>query len=503
MHAACTLIDEQQVAHVLASSEEVAAVSWRIDSPDGFLVTDPNNLSMQKQTDARTLKIAVRNGSFFLDDKTTQRSALRITPISGSFTFVDKAYEGSLLTVLEDGAASLLLERAPQLPPEEIHDAAVEEQPAIIDVDKRLYNVRVLLDEWGTKKDHAESGHLGWRLSSERGFKLSNRTGAVTLDSVKSPKKNPSELSISVRNGHLYVNKVRYDDEILFIVPTKHATAFDANEYQGSFVIARKNDSVYLINSLDLEDYVFSVLRTESWPGWPLEVNKVFAVACRSYAIAMIMRSKSSKLPYHIKNTNVHQTYTGIHECPLLKTAVEETRGVFVSYEGKPIIAMFDGCCGGVVPAHIKGFNFTGAPYLARPYACTYCRSCKLYSWQAHYSANALTSMMKKTAPTIKKLKDIKVTKKDKAGLVQEVTLHSPRGAARVPGKKFYSSLKGIKSYCFTIHKHADTVTFKGRGYGHHLGLCQWGAREMVRRGWQYRDILQFYYPNTTFMRLT
>ncbi len=45
-------------------------------------------------------------------------------------------------------------------------------------------------------------------------------------------------------------------------------------------------------------------------------------------------------------------------------------------------------------------------------------------------------------------------------------------------------------------------ITFKGTGYGHHMGLCQWGARELVNQGWNYKKILHFYYPGTTFMKL-
>ncbi len=62
---------------------------------------------------------------------------------------------------------------------------------------------------------------------------------------------------------------------------------------------------------------------------------------------------------------------------------------------------------------------------------------------------------------------------------------------------------KEIKSFCFNIKKKSGKIIFNGRGFGHHLGLCQWGAREMVRDGWDYKQILAFYYPSTNFMRLT
>ena len=63
-------------------------------------------------------------------------------------------------------------------------------------------------------------------------------------------------------------------------------------------------------------------------------------------------------------------------------------------------------------------------------------------------------------------------------------------------------NLSPSASTIFTIKKEKDTFTLNGRGYGHHLGLCQWGAREMVRDGWDYRRILKFYYPGITFKKI-
>ena len=71
-----------------------------------------------------------------------------------------------------------------------------------------------------------------------------------------------------------------------------------------------------------------------------------------------------------------------------------------------------------------------------------------------------------------------------------------------ITGKKLYSLVPAVKSFCFFSKKNQKQIMFKGRGYGHHVGLCQWGAREMVRDGWDYRRILQFYYPNTEFKQL-
>lgn len=466
--------------------------SWKISSKQGFIIKDLAGSGKEKKTIMPELVIEHIDGAIAINGISTASDHIRITAVQAPLRYKNEDYVGSFV-VQCDGDQLLLLHDSPD---EISSENKVAEKTESSASPARAYNVRVLLDEWDRHSGNSVAGNHVWHLASEHGFIIRESEGQHL------PRSSGSTMTIAIHHGKFFINTIRYDGEQLFVVPVDGPVTFNDNSYKGAFLITRSHDSLLLMNCLDLEDYVFSVLRTESWPGWPLEINKVFAIACRSYAIAMIMRSKSSKLPYHIKNTNVHQTYTGMHENPIVQQAVEQTRGVFLAYDNKPVIAMFDACCGGVVPASIKDFNFSGAPYLARPYACTYCRDCKLYAWQAEYQSNTLASLLKKNAPRLKKIRDIKVTKKDKAGLVQQVALRDGKDSAAVTGKQIYSSLKKVKSYCFTVQKRADSIIFKGRGYGHHLGLCQWGAREMVRRGKNYRDILQFYYPHTTFMAL-
>ncbi len=214
------------------------------------------------------------------------------------------------------------------------------------------------------------------------------------------------------------------------------------------------------------------------------------------------MRARKNGRLYDVKNTNEHQTYNGTHTSPIIKQAVDETQGIFLGFNNEPILAMFDSCCGGIVPAGIADVDFTKAPYLARDYACTHCKDCKIYAWEASYEQENFEHLIRREMQILDRLRDIKITKKDKAGLVSEVMLKGMKKWVKLPGKKLYSLLKDVKSFCFNIRKKGNKIIVKGRGFGHHLGLCQWGAREMVRDGWDYKQILQFYYPSTRLMRL-
>jgi stage II sporulation protein D len=309
-------------------------------------------------------------------------------------------------------------------------------------------------------------------------------------------------VHIAVRNGTVYLNNRSCKHAAVIIQPSSGHIQFGDRMYAGSFMLVHDNEKVYLVNALELEEYICGVLSTESWPGWPLEINKVLAIAARSYVLAMILRNKGSKIPYHIRNTNHHQTYGGAHAHDIHRQAVEQTRGIFLAYKNQPIIAMFDGCCGGIIPAHIADTAFDDAPYLARSYACTHCKRCKIYSWKAEYTLHEFAQKIKKEVKTIGKIKTVHITTKDKAGLVKQVKCKDHKRTVQLTGKKMYSLCKEIKSFCFTITPKADSILIQGRGFGHHLGLCQWGAWEMVREGKEYPYILPFYYPGTTFMKL-
>ena len=280
---------------------------------------------------------------------------------------------------------------------------------------------------------------------------------------------------------------------------------FLGNSYVGYLQIISDEKKVMIINSVPIEDYLVSVLRDEGWPGWSLEVNKVLAIACRTYLISKIMKSRALKLPYHIKNSVHHQTYKGQHRkiYEKLKAAVKQTHNVFLAYDDKPIEAMFDSCCGGIIPAHIAGYDFKKHPYLARSKPCNYCKSAWIYSWDVQYTQNEIKELLAQHDIQVGKVVDIKVTKRDKAGLVEQLCISTPEKKIMISGKKAYSIFPKVHSFSFSVSKKEKRFSFKGKGYGHHVGLCQWGAMNMVKDGYDYQRVLQFYYPGATFMQFT
>lgn len=278
---------------------------------------------------------------------------------------------------------------------------------------------------------------------------------------------------------------------------------FDKNKYLGTFYLIRDKNIILLINSLDIDDYLFSVLHSEGWPGWPMEVYKTLVIASRTYLVEKILQAHKSKRLYHIVNSIKHQTYKGHHKKIQLKQAVDETRNIFIAYKGEPIDAMFDSCCGSVIPSKIDGPNYKKHPYLARHKACFHCKKFKIYEWKKELTKLEIAENLRKDYHNLSEIIDIKVIERDPAGLVKQVLVTTKKEKLYVSGKKMYSLFPAIKSFSYTIKKKGKLFLFHGRGFGHHMGLCQWGSLGMVQDNWNYRKILQFYYPGTEFMKLS
>ncbi|MBN1549699.1 SpoIID/LytB domain-containing protein [Candidatus Babeliales bacterium] len=363
---------------------------------------------------------------------------------------------------------------------------------AIFQIVAQDFTIRVLLDEESDSGKH-------WIISGDRGVYVSNP-------------QDPSRCSQcqQVAIGHDIHGLIVYDENgrcvrgisIVKIEPVEGNCFYDDRYYQGTLYTIWYDNQALLINQLDLEDYLYSVLRAESFPGWPLEMNKIIAITCRSYAIAKIMSAQKRKKPYHIKSTNKHQTYRGYHNREILRKAVKETEGLFLAYEEKPILAMFDICCGGVIPAKKSGMNFQHAPYLKRSYACTHCMSCKSYQWSTSYTLQEFEVLLRKEIPRLRGIKSVQIHKKDSAGVVKSVLIKANSGYHYISGSKLLSLSENMKSACFTMKQTERKITMHGKGFGHHMGLCQWGARQLVKDCWPYERILNYYYPETTIMKL-
>ncbi len=259
--------------------------------------------------------------------------------------------------------------------------------------------------------------------------------------------------------------------------------------YLGNIEIWKGERGLYLINEVPLEDYVRSVVLSEVADGWEMEALKAQAVIVRTYAVRYIQ--KGSGRLYHLTSSTLHQLYRGDNSDSRVTYAVSQTAGEILTYEGEPIEAFYHSTCGGrtELPEEVFG--------KAYPYLKSVSSDCSLSSywiWQRRLGRAEIEKALGLTG-----LREIRISGYTKTGRAKELTFVTDKGTETVLAKDLRRILgwKRLPSTWFTVRKSGDTFVFDGKGYGHGVGLCQWGAQQMAKEGRSYREILSFYYPGT------
>ena len=300
------------------------------------------------------------------------------------------------------------------------------------------------------------------------------------------------ELNINSKSGKFKLNGTPYEGKLIF-------------------KINQQDNKLFIINKIKIEDYLYSVLISEIYPSWPHEMQKVQAIISRTYAIFHMKQNKEreKKLPYDIKKSNFHQKYTGLHNFKHVKKAIEETTGIILTHKNNIVLAMFDACCGGITPSKMNSIDFNKAPYLARNKPCNFCKSYQFYSWQAAFKEKDFLQKLKNNPNISQKvigcgdIIKIFISKKDSAGIVKQVKLICSKKNITIPATQIKQSLsEKVLSLNFSIKNHNNLIVINGHGYGHQIGLCQRGAKELVDMGWDFKNIINFYYPEIEFSRL-
>lgn len=239
-----------------------------------------------------------------------------------------------------------------------------------------------------------------------------------------------------------------------------------SRSYRGTLTVKSENAELVPVVTMDLETAVASAVQAESAPGTPDEALKAQAVVSRSYYVAG--RGRHERFDF-----------CDLTHCQLLRgpprenspaaLAAAATKGLVLSYQQKPVAAMFTRSCGGktLTPAQ-AGLPTNGYPYFS--VACDYCRSHPV-RWTR------------------------KVSREDAELLLKE----GEAGRLAVARKLGWNA---VPSNDFAAHAEAGEIVLQGKGQGHGIGLCQRGASAMAKTGTHFREILVHYFPNADIVQL-
>lgn len=344
----------------------------------------------------------------------------------------------------------------------------------------------------------------------------------------------------------------------------KTVTWFSGYRYYGGFEYQRTTGGyISVINVVDIEDYVKCVIAAEMSNDWPLEALKAQTVCARTYAAA---QTRHRSAGFDVCSTTDCQAYRGASLTnERSDAAAEETRGVYIYYNGSLVTNAVYYSCNGGASESCKNVWGSDVPYLQGkmdPYEASVAWRFSRYYWSFTATGDELREVLKSEAKTdIGTVKNVYVSQYSDTGNVIALTFEGTKGSYTAQREKCRTLLNGVydhisvRSLRYTVTGgdagtyyindastsvtgsgglyvisgdgsvrannnpakntyvitadgvqsleretvNADnTFTFTGSGWGHNVGMSQWGAFAMAEQGYTYRDILQFYYTGIT-----
>ena len=282
---------------------------------------------------------------------------------------------------------------------------------------------------------------------------------------------------------------------------------YQRRPYRGRICIVKDSGKTLVVNVLDIEEYVKGVLYNEISHYWPIEAIKAQAVVSRTYALYRVL-SSGRKEAFDLKDDQSSQVYRGYNsEHFRTNKAVDETKGeVLVCANTHRVFpAFYHACCGGKteLPQNV---------WMGNDFKCDFevvedpfCSICPYISWKYEISTFDFVSCLRELGVKGREVKYISVSDITDSGRAKSILLITDKGQYLLSAQKVRMMLGSsrLRSTLFQVRMIGNKLIFWGHGWGHGVGMCQWGAYGMALKGYSYKEILKFYFPNADISDLS
>lgn len=333
---------------------------------------------------------------------------------------------------------------------------------------------------------------------------------------------NSEPMEISAVSGFIKIGDRMFGNGTVIVPDRLSILNINGKMYRGivRLFTNTKGESFNVINELHIEEYLAGVVGAEMPSYWGKQALKAQAIAARTYCIYTKNRFGVGR-DWDVKRTQANQVYGGVSaETATVKRAVGETidmvleckhrdssTGVFPTY--------YSSTCGGHTESSYNTFGEYFSPLNGSK--CDHCKKTAPSNYMAWgpvtFSESEITAKVFAHYPSIANLEEIESIQMVKTsdygqekGRIISFKLIGKNGKdAYLKGEDLRltidpSGMKIKSTYC-TIKKNGNKYSFTGKGFGHGVGMCQYGAQAMARDGKDYRQILRFYYPTATIAK--
>ncbi|HEY8154539.1 MAG TPA: SpoIID/LytB domain-containing protein [Myxococcota bacterium] len=270
----------------------------------------------------------------------------------------------------------------------------------------------------------------------------------------------------------------------------------DGVRVRGAVEVERVAGGLRVVNEVPLEAYVAGTVGREVYAFWSAETLKAQAVVSRTYALHE--RALRARRAFDVFGGTQGQVYGGVDaESPAVVAATHATRGEYLAWQAKPILAVFHSASGGQTASSEEVWG-RAAPYLVSLPVENEEDSPDTY-WRASISGTTLGRALARLGLQIGTVREIRVIDRSPSGRALRVQVSGDGGDSKLGARELRSALgeNVIRSTLFEIRPAEDGFAFVGAGHGHGVGMSQWGAEGMARRGADYRRILATFFPGT------
>lgn len=281
---------------------------------------------------------------------------------------------------------------------------------------------------------------------------------------------------------------------------------FGYRHYRGDLLFKpdQTNRGIFIVNTVDLESYITSVVGSEMNFEDP-EALKTQAVVSRTYALWSMQKSPYQE--FDLRDHESSQVYFGeIQNKPRFSAAAEATRGEILTWSNQLILAVFSSTCGGSTGDNAAVWGGVDHPYLEVQHDGGACSVSPHFNWTYSMPESDFRQLIKQYYGFGFVDKQIE---KDLSGRVQKVKLvGTADDTLSFTGNEFrlfinrHAGAMALRSTKYEWVRENGILTFEGNGLGHGVGLCQWGALGLAKAGWNYKDILTFYFSGTKIVSL-
>jgi stage II sporulation protein D len=275
-----------------------------------------------------------------------------------------------------------------------------------------------------------------------------------------------------------------------------------ARDYPGAMEVWRQPEGLLVVNELPLEEYVGGTVRAEVSERWPVQALRAVAVVARTYAV--YQQARNAGKPYHLVAGNQDQNFVGrVAQGSPAREAARATAGQVLTWRGRVFPTFYHSDSGGYTEFAQNVFSGDGVPPLAGV-RDQFSLESPNYTWRLDLPLAAIGERLRRGGVDVGQVTRLVVLERSRSLRVARIAVEHSRGTATLRGPEFRRLIgyDVLKSTLFVALPQDGAVRFEGRGWGHGVGLSQFGAKGMADRGYTYAEILAHYYPGTALITL-